>query len=132
MTTATKTITRKATSKKVAPKKTVAKAVTISATPKKPTPLELAIAKKLPKTVLESGLTYSLLTRVRNAFHHSVRTTMEKGTNMLEMVDGRGTEVKISDIYIDLAEKVGGADYLKTVRTSHVKRDLKALNIELK
>lgn len=120
---------KKATSKKAAP---ASKAVVIESTPKKLTPLELATIKKMPKTILDSGMTYSLITRVRNAFDKDIRITMEKGSNMLEMVDGRGTEVKVSDIYLPIAEKLGGAEYLKSVRTSHVRRALKESGVAIK
>jgi hypothetical protein len=105
---------------------------TLEASPKAMTALEAAKAKKLPKTILDSGLTYSLLTRVRNAFNKNLWAKMEKDSNSLAMVDGRGTEQKISDIYISIAEDLGGAKYLSSVRTSHVRRALREKGVVVK
>jgi hypothetical protein len=96
------------------------------------TALEAAKAKKLPKTILDNKLTYSLLTRVRNAFNKDLWAKMEKGSNKLKMVDGRGTEQTISDIYIAIAEDLGGAKYLSSVRTSHVRRALREKGVAVK
>lgn len=115
MTTATKTPATKAPAKKVIAKKPV-----LEKTPSM-TPLEAAKAKKLPKTILKGGLTYSLLTRVRNAFSKEMIKTMEKGTETMKMVDGRGTENTISKIWEEIATEVGGAKYLASVRTSKVR-----------
>lgn len=114
----------KASAKKAAP-------ATLEATPKM-TALEAAKAKKLPKTVLDNGLTYSLLTRVRNAFNKNLWAKMEKGFSKIDMVDGRGTEQSICNIYVEFALDLGGADYLKTVRTSHVRRALREKGIAVK
>lgn len=126
---APKSTPKKAKAKKVAPKK-----ATLEATPEVPAPtaLEAAKAKKLPKTILDSGLTYSLLSRVRNAFNKNLWAEMEKGTEMLSMVDGRGTEQTISDIYVGIANDLGGAKYLASVRTSHVRRALREKGVAVK
>ena len=121
-------------SKKVAPKaasKTKAKKSATKASPKTaPKPVAKTEEKpkptKKPKTILAGGLTYSLLSRVRNAFPADMRVGIEKGAEILELVDGRGTEQVISDAYLSIAKDLGGAKYLSTVRSSHVKRELKA------
>jgi hypothetical protein len=133
MTTATKTITRKATSsaKAKAPvKKVVSGKTTLEKAPAPEatmTPLEAAKAKKLPKTVLKNGLTYSLLTRVRNAFKKDTLAGMEKGKETMKMVDGRGTEHTISKVWEEIALEVGGAKYLASVRTSKVRIKLREM-----
>jgi outer membrane biosynthesis protein TonB len=84
---------------------------------------------KKPKTILEGGLTYSLLSRVRNAFPADMRSDIESEAEVLELVDGRGTEQTISEAYLVFAIELGGAKYLSSVRSSHVKRELKARGI---
>ena len=129
MTTTVKKST-KATSTK-ASKAPASKAPVLEAAPKL-TPLEAAKAKKKPKTILEEGLTYSLLTRVRNSFNKNLWAKMEKGSNTLTLIDGRGTEQKISEIYIQMAKDLGGAKYLSSVRSSHVRRALREKGIAVK
>lgn len=106
-------------------KKVAAEPKTPVAEAKKPT-----ITKK-PMDHLENGLTYSLLSRVRNAFTEADRKTVEAGKPALTLIDGRGTEQTISSAYVEIAlglEADGkkGAELLKTIRTSHVRKMLKA------
>ena len=90
-----------------------------------PIPVKKAAVKaKVDQTVLKSGLTYGLLSRVRNAYPKEDRKTFEKDSKMMTMVDGRGQTHEISEAYVTPAEKVGGAEWLKTVRTSAVKKKL--------
>lgn len=126
-----KTVAKSSTKAKTVPKiaakpapQPVSKSPVLENTPL--TPLEAAKAKKKPKTILEGGLSYSLLTRVRNAFPKDKHASIEKGSKMLDVIDGRGTEQKISDAYVAIAKDLGGAKYLASVRSSHVKRELKA------
>lgn len=82
---------------------------------------------KRPMDVLEDGLTYSLLSRVRNAFAHEARSQVEVGKPVLTLVDGRGEERTISSAYVAIAnsledENKRGAELLKSVRTSRVRK----------
>lgn len=112
-------------------KKSAPKASTPAPAPKAeaepaPAKAEKSAPKVKPsKTILKGGLTYSLLSRVRNAFPADMRSGVEEGHDTLEMVDGRGTTQTISSAYVAISEELGGAKYLSTVRTSHVKRALK-------
>lgn len=93
--------------------------------PKKASVKAPKVAKeKKSATVLDNGLTYGLLSRVRNAFPASEREAKEAGHDVLSMVDGRGRDLEISSVYVGVAEELGGAEYLKTVRTSHVRAKL--------
>lgn len=131
MTTTVKKSTKATSTKATFTKASAAKTPVLEAAPKL-TPLEAAKAKKKPKTILEEGLTYSLLTRVRNSFNKNLWAKMEKGSNMLTMIDGRGTEQKISEIYIQMAKDLGGAKYLSSVRSSHVRRALREKGVAVK
>lgn len=132
MTTTTKTLKKATPAKKVVSKKpALAKKAVIDATPKM-TALEASKIKKLPKTILDGGLTYSLLSRVRNAFSKEARTIHEKGSKMMEMIDGRGSEVQMSDAYIATANSLGGAKYLASVRTHQVRKDLREAGVSIK
>jgi hypothetical protein len=120
--------TKKPVPEKPAPAKAKAEAKPAKATPAKaksePAKSEPKITKK-PKTILDGGLTYSLLSRVRNAYPADLRVELEEGSEILELVDGRGSDREISAVYVDIARDLGGAKYLSSVRTSHVKRLLK-------
>lgn len=76
-------------------------------------------------TVLSDGLTYSLLSRVRNAFPATEQKEIEKGQEVLKMIDGRGQTQEISKGYVAIANKFGGAGFLSSVRTSAVRILLK-------
>jgi hypothetical protein len=97
------------------------KAVPAKAAEKKPAVVK---ADKKPSTVLPNGLTYSLLSRVRNAYTAEKRKEIEAGAEVLSFVDGRGRDMQISSVYVKIAEELGGAEYLKGVRTSHVRTKL--------
>ena len=97
------------------------------------------IITKRPMDTLENGLTYSLLSRVRNAFSEADRKTTEAGKPVLNLVDGRGTDQQISSAYVAIALglkdeklKLSGAALLRTIRTSHVKTMLKSKVAEKK
>ena len=80
---------------------------------------------KIAKTILKDGLHYSLLSRVRNAYTPEQQKKLESGKKPLELVDGRGQSQTISSCYQQIANKLGGAKYLSSVRTSGVRKALK-------
>ena len=92
----------------------------------KPAPVKAKKDKK-PKiekkdmTKLPDGFTYSLLSRVRNAFKEEERNALEVGHDVLDMVDGRGQAQKISEVYRGLGIKYGGAAYVASVKTAAIK-----------
>ena len=82
---------------------------------------EKAPKAKLPKTVLESGLTYSLCSRLFNALPLAKKNElMSKTKSLVSMVDGRGAEKQVPEIIITLAESLG-AKFLASTRTSFLR-----------
>lgn len=93
-----------------------------------PAPAKEKKAKAPPKpkaaqTTLDNGLTYALISRVRNAYSKDKRAEMEKGAEVIKMTDGKGSEHEISAAYVKIALELG-VDYLKSVRTAAVKKKL--------
>jgi len=77
------------------------------------------VITKAPKTVLEGGLTYSLVSRLLNSLSAEVRKTVETGS-MVSLVDGRGQTQEVSQLAIDLAANLG-AKKLAEVKSAYLR-----------
>lgn len=84
---------------------------------------KLVIPKK-PKTVMENGLTYSLISRVRNAFPTTVVRELEKDSKGVPMVDGRGADQEVYEPFISMASQLG-AKFLAGTRSSFLRPRIK-------
>ena len=80
----------------------------------------LANYVKPPKTILENGLTYSLVSRVINALSLEDQRKVSASKDIVEMVDGRGTTKKVPTIAITLAGQLG-AKFLASVKSSFLR-----------
>jgi hypothetical protein len=114
------TVSEKSPEKAAKPSKTIAKKPERKTVPKK----EKEVKVKAEPTLID-GMGYGLISRVRNAFPVIDRMEAEKGHKTIEMVDGRGKTHEISEAFVIHAKELGGADYLKTVRSSAVKARLR-------
>lgn len=65
-----------------------------------------AVQAKAEKTILPSGLSYSLVSRLLNSLKPEVRKTVEVGPTVT-LVDGRGTSHDVHQLAIDLAANLG-------------------------
>ena len=75
----------------------------------------------MPKTILDSGLTYSLCSRLFNALPRAKKNELNaKSKSLVSMIDGRGAEKLMPAVIIALAEQLG-AKFLASVRTSYLR-----------
>ena len=77
------------------------------------------IIPKKPKTILKDGMTYSLISRVRNAFNSTDVAKMDKGTKV-KMIDGRGSDREISQVFVDIAHQLG-TKFLAKIKSSYLR-----------
>ena len=77
--------------------------------------------KKPAKTVLKSGVTYSLATRVHNAMHYEdARRAEVMNIKPISFIDGRGAEQSVPAVIVTFAEQLG-AKFIKSVRSSYLR-----------
>ena len=83
-------------------------------------PVALAIVKR-DKTVLASGLTYSLCSRVYNALEYETKKKLDADKKaQVEFIDGRGSDKTIHKDVVAIAEKLG-AKFIASVRSSFLR-----------
>jgi hypothetical protein len=75
--------------------------------------------QKAPKTILESGLTYSLVSRLLNSLSEEVRASVETGPTV-SLTDGRGQAHDVHQLAIDLAANLG-AKKLAEVKSAYLR-----------
>lgn len=80
--------------------------------------------EKRPKTVLEGGMTYSLISRVKNSFKRADYEKIGKGSKCVELVDGRGSDQVIEEVFLTIANQLG-ARFLAGVKSSYLRPRLK-------
>jgi len=74
---------------------------------------------KTPKTVLDGGMTYALVSRVLNAMNADVRLLAEAGETT-PLVDGRGVSHDVSVLAVALANSLG-AKFLSSVKSAYLR-----------
>lgn len=74
---------------------------------------------KTPKTILEGGLSYSLVSRLLNAMNEEDRKKASAGEKV-KLVDGRGQEQEVSKLAVDLANSLG-AKKLSEVKSAFLR-----------
>jgi hypothetical protein len=74
---------------------------------------------KAPKTILDGGMTYALVSRTLNAMSAEDRTKAEAG-DQVTLTDGRGMEQKVSKTAVELAQSLG-AKYLATIKSAYLR-----------
>jgi hypothetical protein len=77
------------------------------------------VITKVPKTILENGLSYALVSRLLNAMDQETRTKAEKG-DKVSLVDGRGETHEVSSLAITLAASLG-AKQLSSVKSAFLR-----------
>jgi len=77
------------------------------------------LIQKAPKTIIEGGLSYSLVSRLLNAMNEETRTKASAG-DQVSLVDGRGQTQEVSSLAVELAKSLG-AKMLSSVKSAYLR-----------